>query len=204
MYLQEKATNLHGSPFVIKVDAIARALKINPSWLMRVMESESGLNPAARNPAKNQTATGLIQFVESTARALGTSTFQLAQMSAARQLDYVFAYYKRFAGQLNSFADLYLATFYPLALKKPASFVLGSEKSPARIKEIAKANAGVDLDKSGSITKFEFLAAINDKAPAAVQAHQNPYGSNLVALSGAAALIFLAAGTWFAKTQNLI
>jgi hypothetical protein len=202
MYLQQRATALHGTGFVAKVDTVAQRLKINPSWLMRVMESESRLNPAARNPGKNQTATGLIQFVESTARALGTTTSQLAAMSAERQMDFVYKYYRPWAGKLHSFADLYLVTFYPLAMQKPAGFVLGSERSPQRIKEIAKANAGVDLDRSGSITKFEFLAVINDKAPAAVEAKKNPYGRS-VAMGGLSLLLLFAAGAWYAKTQNL-
>jgi len=48
-----------------------------------------------------------------TARALGTTTDALAQMSAVDQLDYVEKFYKSHAGKMHSTADLYSATSGP-------------------------------------------------------------------------------------------
>lgn len=61
--------------------------------LAAAIQHESGWNPAARNPTPGSTATGLIQFIESTARGLGTSTAALARMSTAEQLPYVERYF---------------------------------------------------------------------------------------------------------------
>ena len=73
--------------FLQKVKEISSLLGINPNWLMFVMRWESSLNPAAVNPISG--ATGLIQFLPSTAKSLGTSTTALKNMSNIDQLDYV-------------------------------------------------------------------------------------------------------------------
>jgi hypothetical protein len=61
----------------------------NVDGLAGVISHESGFDPAAHNPQPGQTATGLIQFIESTARKLGTTTAALRSMSALQQLPYV-------------------------------------------------------------------------------------------------------------------
>jgi hypothetical protein len=74
------------------------------SYLMAIMSFESdGFNPAARNELSG--ATGLIQFMPSTAKELGTATDALARMSAEDQLDYVAAYFAPFKGRLNTLED---------------------------------------------------------------------------------------------------
>ena len=54
--------------FWTELQAIAKRLKTEPAWLLNVMASESLFDPTARNGLPGQTATGLLQFIEKTAR----------------------------------------------------------------------------------------------------------------------------------------
>jgi hypothetical protein len=150
--------------FTAKVNDIATRLQINPNWLMWVMNNESGLNPKAQNLkylVHGQPATGLIQFVDTTASNLGTSIPQLYSMGALNQLDYVYKYFKPYAGKIKSLYDLYLITFFPVALGKSDSWIFETKKISRA--SIAKANPFFDLNKDGMITIAEFKEAINKK-----------------------------------------
>lgn len=69
----------------------AEAEGLDPVAVAEIMALESGGRPDARNPSG---ATGLIQFMPSTARGLGTTTEALGRMSAAEQLPYVMRYFR--------------------------------------------------------------------------------------------------------------
>ncbi|MBP8040623.1 MAG: transglycosylase SLT domain-containing protein [Bacteroidales bacterium] len=142
--------------FAAKVIQIANALKIDPNWLMVVMKFESGFNPAIVNPKGG--ATGLIQFMPATARMLGTTTASLAKMSNVRQLDYVYKYYKPAAGRIANGLDLYLYTFFPIAVGKPDNWVLQSKDLKAGT--IAKVNKIFDLNNDYKITAGEFRTSV--------------------------------------------
>lgn len=114
LYLIEKYQGNDKGAFATKVKAISVRLGIKPNWLMAVMDFESGLNPKAVNPISN--ATGLIQFMPSTANGLGTSVASLYEMSAMKQLDYVEQYLSPYTGKMTSFINTYLAVFYPAAI----------------------------------------------------------------------------------------
>ena len=79
--------------FQQEVSAVAGRLGISEADLMAVMSFETGgtFNPSIPNAAGSG-ATGLIQFMPSTARGLGTTTEALAQMSRAEQMQYVEKY----------------------------------------------------------------------------------------------------------------
>lgn len=112
------SVKLNRDAFGAKVIQIASALGIpNPDYLMGAMNIESSINPSAVNPTTG--ATGLIQFMPGTARALGTTVEALKQMSNVQQLDYVYKYFFPYKGKLNTFADVYLTIFYPAAVGKP-------------------------------------------------------------------------------------
>lgn len=100
--------------FINKIITISNELKINPNWLMFVMWFESRLNSKEVN--KISGATGLIQFMPSTAKSLGTTTDVLLSMNNIQQLDYVLAYLRPYKGKMNNFVDVYLAVFYPTAI----------------------------------------------------------------------------------------
>ena len=138
--------------FISKVRNISNLLGISPDWLMAVMYKESGLKPTAYN--SNGGATGLIQFMPATAVSLGTSTTALKTMSNVQQLDYVYKYFKNYAGRIKSYADLYLITFFPVAVGKPLDWILHTSTLRADI--IAKYNKVIDLNKDNQITVAEF------------------------------------------------
>jgi hypothetical protein len=146
--------------FRVKVREIAGQLSMDPNWLMAVMGFETGytFSPAARNPGS--TATGLIQFIESTARGLGTSTAQLARMTAVRQLDFVESYYKPYSGRIRNLGDAYLAVLWPIAVGRPDSYVMWERDSGPYQREYA-ANSGLDVNHNGFITRGEAVASVN-------------------------------------------
>lgn len=140
------------SEFSKKVSEVANRLQIDPNWLMQVMYSESRLKPSAVNPYNG--ASGLIQFIRSTATALGTSLDAIRQMSALDQLDYVYKYYLPYKGKMKSYYDVYAVTFFPAMIGKPDTWVLQTSKLPASL--IAKQNPVIDINKDGKITIAEF------------------------------------------------
>lgn len=101
-------------------------------------------------------ATGLIQFMPSTAAAMGTSTAALAAMSAEGQLNYVYRYFLPYKGRLRSLADLYMAILWPRAVGKPDDYILF--QGPGTI--AYRQNAGLDTNKDGKITKAETVAKL--------------------------------------------
>ncbi len=145
--LEAFALKKHGPEFVKEVHAMAARLGVKPEWILATMKNESRMDPAIRN--KNGGATGLIQFMPATAKALGTSTDALAKMSATEQLKYVEKFYAPFKGKLKSGTDLYLATFWPAAVGKADTYKIGGA-------EVARVNPAFDLNKNGQITAGEF------------------------------------------------
>ena len=143
--------------FINKVKAICQKLLIQPDWLMLVMYAESGLNPKAVNP--NGGATGLIQFMPATAIGLGTTTTELKSMTNIQQLDFVYKYFAPYAGRIKNVHDLYLVTFFPVALGKPETYIMQTKSLTPVI--IAKANPGIDLNKDLQITVREFKAYVD-------------------------------------------
>lgn len=129
-------------------------LGCDPNWLMACMKFESGLNPAARNSLSG--ATGLIQFMPSTARNLGTTCEALRAMSPEEQLPYVRSYFEGWRGRLHSLEDLYMAILWPLAVGKPDDFVLFRDNPTAGA--AYRQNRGLDANHDGAVTKAEAAA----------------------------------------------
>jgi len=147
--------------FLAKVIEISARLGINPAWLMIVMKMESGINHQAVN--NNGGATGLIQFMPATAAGLGTSTTALKSMDNVSQLEYVYKYFKPYAGRLFSVTDLYMVTFFPAALGKPDNYVLQTSSLSAGL--IARSNPVFDMDKNNAITVGEFKQSVINRLP---------------------------------------
>jgi len=147
--------------FLAKVTSISAQLGINPDWLMIVMKMESGINHQAVNT--NGGATGLIQFMPQTAAGLGTTNAALFAMDNVSQLDYVYKYFKPYAGRLHSVTDLYMVTFFPVALGKPDNYVLQTSSLSAAL--IARSNPVFDLDKNNAITVGEFKQSVINRLP---------------------------------------
>lgn len=161
LQFEEMVKGKDKNQFLAKVVEISTKLKINPNWLMIVMRNESGINPQAVN--KLGGATGLIQFMPATAKGLGTTTAALFKMTGVQQLDYVYKYFKSYAGKINGYKDLYLLTFYPVALSKPLNYAFGSERGAENAKKVRNWNPTFDLNKDGIITKAEFFQYLDQK-----------------------------------------
>ena len=148
--------------FVKRVSEISNMLGISPDWLMLCMYIESRLDHKAKN--KLSGATGLIQFMESTAAALGTSIVNLLEMSNVEQLDYVYKYLKVYQSKMKSFVDVYFAIFFPRAIGKSPDYVLKTDRISAS--KIAEQNSGYDINKDLNITVGEVRSKILAMVPA--------------------------------------
>lgn len=126
--------------------------------LMTCMAWESGrsFRPDVRNMAGSG-ATGLIQFMPATARALGTTVEKLAAMTAEDQLNFVWKYFRPYRGKLKTLSDLYMAILYPKGVGRADDWVLfDKSKMPTTYRQ----NAGLDYNKDGCITKAEATAKV--------------------------------------------
>lgn len=135
---------------------LAREGGFDPSDLMAVIAFETGRTfaPDARNALSG--ATGLLQFIPSTAEGLGTTTEALAAMTAEEQLRvYVRAYLRPYYGRIRTLSDLYMAVLWPKAVGQAEGCALFAEGSTAYLQ-----NKGLDVDKDGKITKAEAAAYV--------------------------------------------
>jgi peptidoglycan hydrolase-like protein with peptidoglycan-binding domain len=150
--------------FRTKVRNIARELNCDPNHLMAAMAFETGetFSPSIRNPYSG--ATGLIQFISSTAQKLGTTTAALAAMTAERQLDYVHRYMQPYTNRLRSVEDVYMAILWPKAIGQPNSTVLMSRYSNDASNRLAyEQNAPLDANRDGNITKAEAAEPVRQR-----------------------------------------
>lgn len=140
---------------------IGEDLKFDPNNLMAAMAWETGEKFSSRvTNMAGSGATGLIQFMPSTARSLGTTTAKLAAMTAEDQLNFVHKYFKPFRGRLHTLADLYMAILWPNGVGKPESYVLFDRaKQPTAYRQ----NSGIDMNKDGQVTKAEATAKVHAK-----------------------------------------
>ena len=152
--------------FVQRVRAIAERLDTDPNFLMAVMAFESAgtFSPRVRNPHSG--ATGLIQFMPSTARALGTTVDALAQQSAEEQLHYVERYLRPYRGRMQTLSDVYMAVLWPRAVGAAPGTVLFDEVDGALYRQ----NRGLDANRDGAVTKAEAAASVQARYDAGQKA----------------------------------
>lgn len=160
---ENKVPSSYSNAFIAEVKEVSSRLGINPNWLMQVMyfESAGSFSPSKVNPYSG--ATGLIQFMPNTAIGLGTTVLQLSKMTAVQQLEYVYKYYATYKSKIKSFVDLYLTTFFPVAVGKPESFIIQTKNISAAL--IASQNPAFDTNKDGSITVKEITDVMLSKIP---------------------------------------
>jgi len=111
-----------------KLQQVADKLGINVNDLYKIIKIESGgsFSPSSHDP--NNVSVGLIGFTEPTAKRLGTSKAELAQMSAVDQLDYVYKFYKAVGARPgDDVGTLYMRTFMPAFVNSPDNTVLGQK-----------------------------------------------------------------------------
>jgi hypothetical protein len=145
--------------FIARVNKMATFLGVKPDWLMFCFwfETAHTMNSHIQNKIG---ATGLIQFLESTAIGLGTTTAALKVMSNVQQLEYVEKHLSRFRGKYKSFVDLYCAIFWPAAVGQPDSYRITSDK-------VAAQNPIFDINRDTDIEKSEIRAALLKQIPIA-------------------------------------
>jgi len=144
--------------FASRVNQLGDKYNVNPMALMAIMQFETGstFSTNIRNAAGSG-ATGLIQFMPSTARALGTTTDELAGMTRVEQMDYVEAYFDQFGSKIQGgeVDDLYMAVLWPAAIGKPDGYAIFQQGTRAY-----EQNAGLDTNGDGTVTKFEASAKV--------------------------------------------
>lgn len=142
----------------------AQKLNVPAQWLYDVIKLESNHNPKAKNAIG---AVGLIQFVTSTARDLGTTTSKILAMSYDEQMNLVVKYLQKAIkarGKVDNFLDFYSLVFYPAMVNKPLNY-----KLPAKA---YKANIALDMNKDGQLTKSDFKQWIEKRLGKSVTAVQ--------------------------------
>ena len=158
-----EATNIRGfetiaddTPFLNEVVKVGNRLGVNPTELLAVMSFETvgTFMPSIKNP--NGSATGLIQFIESTAKGLGTSTKELSEMSRVEQMAYVEQYLKPYKGRMKNIGDLYMAVHWPAGVGKGDDYVMYK----AGTKEY-EGNKNLDMNGDGTVTRGETLTRLN-------------------------------------------
>lgn len=144
--------------FMERVLWICDTLGMDPNHLMSAMAFETGetFSPSVKNPIS--TATGLIQFMEATAKGLGTTTKKLAAMTAEDQLRYVYEYFLPYKGRLKTLEDVYMAILLPSAVGKPLDYNIFNKSRAQYL-----ANKGLDKNRDGQVTKAEAAAKVREK-----------------------------------------
>ncbi|MFP4402119.1 MAG: hypothetical protein ACLFPL_02710 [Candidatus Nanoarchaeia archaeon] len=158
--------------FIAKTNQISKELNTDPRFLISIMAFETGdeFGSCTQNPQSS--ATGLIQFLESTANGLGTSTSQLCQMDELEQLDYVKQYFQSCSNcrnNLDKIEKVYTAVFYGRARDDLDSVLYREGSSEYRV------NDGLDTrfgNNDGAITVKEVALPVKQK-------YQKYFGSEL-------------------------
>jgi peptidoglycan hydrolase-like protein with peptidoglycan-binding domain len=149
--------------FIDGVEKMAERLGTQPEYVLAAMSFETGgrFDPSVQN---NIGATGLIQFLKSTAQGLGTTTDKLAKMSAVAQLQFVEKYFEPFKGKLGTLEAVY------------TSILSGSPKKPDAV--LFKAGTAayklnpLDWNEDGVITAREATTIVAARMFGGVRAVQ--------------------------------
>lgn len=132
------------------------------NWLMACMAFETGETFSAKKKNPASSATGLIQFMEKTAKDMfGTTTAALARMTDEDQLRYVFKYFEAMIkqrGPIRSIDDCYMAILWPAGMGKPSEHKLWVKGSSTYA-----VNAGLDKNKDSVVTKAEAASKVMEK-----------------------------------------
>ncbi len=145
--------------FLRAVEGVAGRVGAQPEHLMAAMSFETGGAFSSSTPnAAGSGATGLIQFMPSTARGMGTSTAALAAMTPIEQLTYVERYFEPFRGRLGDLESVYTSILagHPHA----AGETLFSQGTAAYSQ-----NSGLDFNHDGRITTDEATTAVRRRMP---------------------------------------
>lgn len=143
----------------------------NVDGIAGVISHESKFNAQAHTPIPGQTATGLIQFIESTAKKLGTTTAALLGMTAVEQLPFVERFFDMtLQGRKPVDADEYILATYGRAdlIGQPDSHVIDRRDSQdPKEAERYRVNAALDHGGKGYITAGDLRGSLHGTLNAA-------------------------------------
>jgi hypothetical protein len=146
------------SAFRSALAEMALSIGLDPSYIAAVMAIETGrtYSPSIQNPFTR--ATGLIQFMPTTAAAMGTSVDQLKRMTAIQQLEYVKRFFRPQLSRIRPHVpgDYYLAVFMPAYIGRDPGSILFSSGETGYAQ-----NAGLDRDGDGLITVGDVTGTVN-------------------------------------------
>jgi hypothetical protein len=145
----------YGEEFDNELRRMAYELGLEMSWVKAVVAAESGWNYRAVNPTSG--AAGLIQFMPGTLDGMGTTRDELFAAPPAAQIALMKRFWQGAKGRVFSSTDLRLYTFYPAALDRDDSWVMGG-------REVAKSNPTFDTDGDGVITVGEYRRKVEGGA----------------------------------------
>ncbi|MCA9459062.1 MAG: transglycosylase SLT domain-containing protein [Nanoarchaeota archaeon] len=154
--------------FLIATENVANELNIKPEHLLAVMAFETGgtFKPCIKN--KYSGATGLIQFMKSTAEELGTTQEKLCEMTNVQQMTYVKKYFQnriKTYGPLDTLDKVYMAVLCPAAIRNSVLFSKEGVGACDLKKDINKAydqNSGLDIDGDNKITRIEATTKVTN------------------------------------------
>ena len=158
--------------FLGAVETTSQNLGINSADLLTAISFETvgTFSPSIKNPQEGSTATGLIQFLESTAKGLGTTTVELAQMDRTQQMEYVEKYLRPFKGRMKNLGDVYMAIHWPGGVGKDDNYVMYREGS-----NNYRLNKVLDVNGDGTVTRGESLQRVRQSSGSGGQGGQvNP------------------------------
>lgn len=141
--------------FLPELSDVSGRLGIEPEWLLNVIACESSFVPSARNRLPGQTASGLLQIIESTAMNLGTTTSAIRRMNPIDQLQLIEKFFMPFRGRMNSLADVYTATFRGFIVTGGDEAVAAPLRNTRKERRAYLLNKSLDLNRDGRITKGE-------------------------------------------------
>ncbi len=160
--------------FEKKVRQVSKGLDIPPEWLMAVMYSESKFDASVSN-SKGSGATGLIQWMPTTAKDFDITVEKLRNLNHVEQLDYVFKYLDRIQrsrGEFKSITDLYLGILYPKAVGETPCYTLYAK--PSKTYEM---NRILDENKDGMVTVQDITERMKRMFPTAYMAQKESRGN---------------------------
>lgn len=175
--------------FISKVQQVATAINANYIDLLACMANETGatFDPGIVNGIG---ATGLIQFMPTTAIGLGTSTAVLKTLSRVDQLDWVLKFFQYM--RLNAKAptpklqDLYLCIYWPAAVGKPDNYVVNpiGSKQATQNKSLQAADGSITCASVGAAAA-KWLPTIQQAlANAGIQSQSAPSAPAGAVVSG--------------------
>ena len=163
------------APIVDNLISLAKELGItDPGWLANLINMESSFNPQAVNSKSG--ASGLIQFMPSTARDYGTTVQKLRKMTAQQQWPYITKYLKSKPKRWSLASDVYMSVFYPWGMGKPPNTSLADHFAKRQVRKYEKTGGkkgfkdynrayAVFKDQNGGIiTKQDYANKANRKA----------------------------------------